>query len=394
MTYVRSICLVLIGLVAAPAGADEIKTLAGKTVKGTLEKISGSSIVLKDSGASIDTPLPQILDLTLRPSRTLPAAGKYIELQLADESILRCTKVVFRAKEVQVELTTGTSIKIPQSALVTVLRDAQEEGLRTQFAKLSKKKKNYDRVYLLRDGDLNPLDGALGDIDEEKQTVRFKHEAGKEFVFQLEKLHGIQFVRTETPSEASVCRIIDVDGNLVVASKLSYDGAQINVTTPFGSKIAFDPKTVARFDFNFGRLTYLSDLDAKISDAVFLGGFNPVRKDTNLDGASIMLQDKKYDKGLSMYAGVELEYDLGQKYKDFKALLGVDSRIAEEGQGKVTVTIYCDGEKRHSYEVSAKAPIPITVNVKDIGTLRIVVSGSNFTNYSGHATLANAHVSQ
>jgi hypothetical protein len=41
-----------------------------------------------------------------------------------------------------------------------------------------------------------------------------------------------------------------------------------------------------------------------------------------------------------------------------------------------------------------KAPTPIAINVKDVKTLRIVVSGSNFTNYSGHAMLANAHVSQ
>ena len=114
----------------------------------------------------------------------------------------------------------------------------------------------------------------------------------------------------------------------------------------------------------------------------------------NSNGDDITLQDKKYDKGLSMYAGVELEYDLAGKYKDFKALLGVDSSIAEEGQGKVTVTNYCDREKRGTFEVSTKAPTPISTNVKGVTTLRIVVSGSNFTNYSGHATLANAQVSQ
>ena len=169
----------------------------------------------------------------------------------------------------------------------------------------------------------------------------------------------------------------------------------MNITTPFGLKVAaLDPKTISRFDFKFGRLTYLSDLDAKMTESVLLGGFNPVRKDRNIDGEPLMLQDKKYDKGLSMYAGVELEYNLAGKYKDFKAILGVDTRIAEEGQGKVTVTIYCDKTKVGTYEVSTKAPIPISISVKDANTLRIVVSGSNFTNYSGHAALANAHVSQ
>jgi hypothetical protein len=74
--------------------------------------------------------------------------------------------------------------------------------------------------------------------------------------------------------------------------------------------------------------------------------------------------------------------------------LGVDSGIAEEGQGKVTLKIYCDNEEKFSQEVSTAAPVPINLNVTDVFQLRIVVVGSNFTNFQGHATLANAQVSQ
>jgi len=95
-----------------------------------------------------------------------------------------------------------------------------------------------------------------------------------------------------------------------------------------------------------------------------------------------------------MYAGAKVEYDLAGKYKKLSALLGVDSRIAEEGQGKVTLKIICDNEERYSQEVSTKGPVPINLNVQDVHQLRIIVVGSNFTNYSGHATLANAQVSQ
>jgi NPCBM/NEW2 domain len=395
MTHLRGLLVVSLVLIAGPSWADEIKTISGKSINGTLEKITDANITLKSDGTTSDTPLSQVLDLTLRPNKTLPTAPKYFEVQLIDESILRCTKVDFGAKEFQVELTSGVSMKIPLAAVVTVLRDAHDAALRAEFAKLVKGKKNVDRIFFFKDGNLQVLQGAIGDIDDATaQTIKFNYEGKKDFTFQLKDVYGLRYVRTDPPAAASVCRVIDIDGNLIVASKLGYGGGKVNITTPFGSKLEVDYKLVARFDFNFGRLTYLSDLDAKISDAILLGGFNPVRKDTNLDGLPIILQDKKYDKGLSMYAGVEVEYNLGQKYKDFKALLGVDSRIADEGQGKVTVTVYCDGEKRSTLEVSAKAPVPITISVKDISTLRIVVSGSNFTNYSGHATLANAAVSQ
>ena len=395
MTHFRSLSILLLLLLAVPSWGDDINTLAGKKVSGTLEKITDSTITLKGADKAIDTPVAQVLDLFLRTGRTTPNAAKYIEVQLLDESLLRCNKVTFTVKDAQLELTSGSTVKVPLSAFVSILRDAQDENLKKQWAKLQNEKKRKDRIFILKDGDLNPLEGALGSIDEAKQTIKFKIDASVEIEPQLEKVQGIQFVRTDLPTEASLCKVVDVDGNLLVAAKLSFDGKQVDVTTPFGQKVSLDPKMVARFDFNFGRLTYLSDLNEKMLDTPLLGGFNPLRKDTNLDGRDpIMLQEKKYDKGLSMYAGVDVEYNLGGKYKDFKALLGVDSRIAEEGQGKVTVTIYCDSEKRNTFEVSAKAPIPIAVNVKDAGTLRIVVSGSNFTNYSGHATLANAHVSQ
>jgi hypothetical protein len=393
MTRVRSLLVLFLLLACVPIWADDLQTLAGKS-NGTLQKITDKEIILKVGDNPVSTPLAQVLDLTLRPGKTMPSAGKFIEVQLLDESLLRCTKVTFGAKEVQLDLTTGAQVKVPLSAVVTILRDAQEESLRTQWVKILKDKRRRDRLIVLQNGELNPLEGVLGEIDAANQTIYFKLDGGKEINPKLEKVQGLQFSRTDAAPEATMCRIFDVDGNQLVASKLQFAGAQLEVTTAFGHKVALDPKTVARFDFNFGRLTYLSDLEAKIPDSILLGGFNPVCKDTNLNGDPIMLQDKKYAKGLSMYAGVEMEYNLAGHYKKFNALLGVDSQIAEEGQGKVTVTIYCDREKRGTFEVSAKAPIAISIPVTEVNILRIVVSGSNFTNYSGHATLADAHVSQ
>ena len=377
---------------ATAARSDDLKTLAGKNLTGTLQKITDTDIVIGTS----TMPIAQALELTLRPARSAPVTEKQIEVQLADESLVRCTKITFGVKDTVLQLTTGALVKVPTAAVVTVLRDAQEPKLIQQWTKLLKAKKRTDRIFILSNGDLNPVDGDLGAIDEAKQTVKFKPaiEGATEVEPAFEKLQGVQFARTDVSAQNSLCKVYDLDGNLLVASKLAYDGTLLTVTTPYGHKAALDGKIVARIDFNFGRLTYLSDLEAKAPEAVLFGGFNPVRKNKNLNGGALMLDGKEYAKGLSMYAGAELEYNLGEKYKKLSAVLGADSVIAEEGQGKVIVTIYCDREKRFAQEVSAKAAVPINLDVKDVKTLRIVVSGANFTNYSGHATLANAHVSQ
>jgi hypothetical protein len=396
MTRFRFAWILILLLCAAPAWSDDLTTITGKgNLNGALEKITDDAIVLKSGDKQVPTPLAQVLDLKLRDARKAPAAETYAEVHLADESVLRCSKITLGNKEAQLVLTTGAAVKVPMSAILTVLRDAQEGALKSQFDKLKKAKKRTDRIFVRGAGGLNPIDGALGAVDEARQTIKFRPEAaGAEIEPALDKVQGLQFAAIDVPAAAAFCKVIDMDGNVLVASKLSYDAGQATVTTPYGQKVVLENKLLAKLDFNFGRLTFLSDLDAKVPESVLLGGFSPVRKDANLDGNPIMLQDKKYDKGLSMYAGAQIEYALSGKYKKLSALLGVDSRIAEEGQGEVTLKIYCDNEEKFSQKVSTMAPVPISLNIQDVFLLRIVVVGSNFTNYSGHATLANAQVSQ
>ena len=58
------------------------------------------------------------------------------------------------------------------------------------------------------------------------------------------------------------------------------------------------------------------------------------------------------------------------------------------------MTIYCDGDKRFAEVVSVKTSRDLALSVKDVQTLRIVVSSRNFLDLHDHATLADARVSQ
>lgn len=384
-----------LALCAAPAWSDDVTTITGKgNVSGTLEKITDNDIVFKVGDKQALTPVSQVLDLKVRDPRKVPAVESYYEVHLADESVLRCTKVSLGNKDGVFTLTTGVTVKAPMESVLTVLRDAQDQAIKTQFDKIKKTKRRSSRIFVKGAGGLNPIEGAIGSVDEDKQTIRFRPDGKDELELSLEKIVALQFAPIEAPAAPALCKVIDLDGTVLIASKLSYDAGQASITTPYGQKVAVKNAALAKFDFNFGRLTFLSDLDAKVFDSPLLGGFSPVRKDANLDGNPIMIQDKKYDKGLSLYAGAQVEYALSGKYKKLKAMLGVDSRIAEEGQGKVLVKIYCDNEEKYSQEVPTGAPMPISLNVQDVFQLRIVVVGTNFTNYAGHATLANAQVSQ
>ena len=69
-------------------------------------------------------------------------------------------------------------------------------------------------------------------------------------------------------------------------------------------------------------------------------------------------------------------------------------QVRQVTDSKPLVTIYCDGDKRFSQVVTAKGTQPVALNVKDVTTLRIVVSSRNLLDLHDHVTLADARVSQ
>jgi hypothetical protein len=385
--------LVLLGA-AARVSADELRALSGKNVSGTLKKIDADSIVMQTDAGEISTPLSQVLALDRKAINPLVGDTQYYEIRLVGDSVLAAREIVYSAKDVQVTLLSGAAVKLPLTSVVSVLKDAQDANIRKQFRNLSKARARTDRILVYKDGELNAVDGALGDVDADGKAIEFKREGNAAIKARFAFLQGMTFLRTEAAPEA-ICKVIDQDGSTLAAAKLAYDGTTLTVGTPFGASVALKGDDVARLDFNLGRLTYLSDLEpSKLMDNAFFGGFPSYRKDVNQDGRPIVLLDKAFVKGVTIEGAGAVEFNLNSKYKDFKAFVGADTRSAEGGLAKTTVTIFCDGVKQATATVVPTQLIPIAVSVKDVSTLRIVVEGPNFTGLSSYVTLADARVSQ
>jgi hypothetical protein len=372
--------------------ADELRTLSAKTITGTLEAISDKEVTLKTEAGPVTTPLAQVLALDVRPVKGIPAGVKYTDVRLLDDTTLHCQAVDFQGKKVELTLLSGTKLQLPVNFLAWMVHEAQNPELRKRFDDLLVQKARRDRIVIKRDQELSALEGTLGEADAKGTTIQFKHDAGTSPIF-FERLHGLIFYRTELAPATPLCRVYDADGNMLIATHVTLGGPDdVVVTTGFGAKVTLKRESLAKLDFNLGKLTYLSDLEPKkVVERSGAGLVTHYRKDANLDGEPIIL-DKQYPKGLSLHAHTELTYELGGKYQDFKARLGVDARTGVDSQA--FVTIYCDGEKRFAETVSAKAQKDIALNVKDVGTLRIVVSSRNFLDLHDHATLAEARVSQ
>lgn len=381
----------LVLLVASSVHADEVRTIGGSVVTGKTSAISETEVVLKTDKGDTATPLSQVIALDLRPAKGIPPGTKYADVRLVDDTILHCQDVAFLGKEVELTLLSGLKLKMPLSFITWYVRDAHEPALQAQWEKLIDGRLKSDRLVVNRAGDLNPLEGTLGAIDPKEKTINFTRDGAGAIAAKLDKLHGLIFFRPDPPTETPICRVFDSQGNALTAAKISFASDTFKVVTTFGAQIDLKADLVAKIDFNMGKLTFLSDLEpTKVIEKSRLGLIEPYRKDTNLDGQPILL-DRTYGKGISMHAYTELEFDLRGKFKEFKTVMGVDSRIGTNSQAKVA--IYLDGSLKFNEPVGSKVR-PIVMDVKGVNTIRIVVTSPDFFGLGDHVTLADAQVSK
>jgi hypothetical protein len=381
-------------LLPALAVADELRTLDSKALTGSLVSLDDKEIVFKAAdGGTTRHPLETVLGLDLRP--VVGLGGKaYAEIHLVDETVLRAEAVALKGKELEVVLFSGQAFKVPLVSVANILKGAEDAKIRKAFDGLVNAGTKRDRVVIVSDDAINDLEGTLGEADAKGEKIAFKSVDGEELQVPLSRLRGIIFYREAPANLQPLCTIYDVDGNAIVASKVLAKGDKLTVATTIpGMTLTLAQSSAARFDFNMGKLTFLSDLTpSKVIEDSAVGLVVTHRKDANLDGEPLMLESQVYKKGLSLHAHTELEYDLKGKYKQFTAVLGVDPR--EGGDSKATVSIEVDGRTKFSEVITAQKTVSLNIDVSKAKAIRIIVTSSNFLDLHDHVTIANPKVTQ
>ncbi len=117
------------------------------------------------------------------------------------------------------------------------------------------------------------------------------------------------------------------------------------------------------------------------------------RRDRNLDDGPIRLGGEKFGKGLALHARTELVFDLGGRFREFKAVVGVDDLVG--GESQAVLRIDGDGRELFSGVVTRKdKPRPVAFEVKGVRQLRIVVGSQGLLDLGDHVDLADARVSK
>lgn len=371
--------------------AAEIVPLAGKPIKGTIASVDAQFLTYKDQAdAEVKIPIKDMSAVELGPKAPTLADVAYDELELIDGSLLRTPpgSAKFKAKQVAPALLPGPTgveapaITVPLEAIFFLIRDGHKPANRADWKKLLATRGKRD-LFVIREKInnnevLNQLEGTVVSGNAEGDRVEFEQANGQKANYALSRATGgIVFnppARTAIPP--TVCKVIDVFGNVVIATSVEFAGSGLKVKSVGGAVLEYKTlASVSKLDFSQGNLAYLSDLDPEIEAPKAVEGepYFTYTKNKTAMGLPLRLDGKTYPKGLWIYPETTLKYKLGGEFKTFRAVIGVDETV-QIATSEVKLTIEADGKILFNETVKrTDKPLEKLFDVKDAKELKITV---------------------
>jgi hypothetical protein len=414
----------LVGCWALCGSAAEVTTLTGKKIDGGLTAISADSITQTTATGVVVTPLADVLIANLIPldSKTTPDP-KHTGIELTDGSVVYAASFTLKSEQLVVTLADNRTINIPLTAIASLQREAANPKLRKDWRELVNKRGNRDLLVIQKKVQLTEeekkqqpgeeekvvlegLSGTVGAVDEQGDAISFELTSGRKVSPKLTRVHGLIFLRRLGEVPPMLCRVYDTNFNAWYATKVELKDGRLRLTTVSGVVVEYaDLSVLHKLDFSKGKLTYLSDFEAKVEKAppasgelgLLTGRFIRFQKDRNLALGDLRLGGVVYPKGLALMAGSSLTYQLNDEYKEFKTIIGIDDRMGAE-DGVITdskVQIFIEGDDRELFNATVKRldkPRALTLGISNIKTLRIRVVADDF--FTNHVNLADAKVNK
>jgi hypothetical protein len=414
------ICLLLVaGLVASPVFAADLTTLDGRKLTGDIVSVVGNDLTFKTATGEEKFLVTTIGSITTGTNpKAIEGGKKHTVVELVDGSIFRCESVSVKGKMLEMKLlgmsprTLSVLIRDAEGGTVfSINREAGDLKLEQDFrAILGRRRKAYDvwirkeKVVDTAGKEIDRLDesaGTFGEGSEDASTIKFTIEGGKETDLRTGQVFGMILNQKPKAAPPALCKVIDSDGNELIAQAVVRLPKGYTVTLVTGVKIDLADNQVSKFDFAAGSVKYLSDLDPAAVDE---SGTDPehYQRDKNLDKQPIRIiadpaSGKSPDlfvKGLTIKAKTVLTYELKGAYKTFRAIAGVDADPTNTSESQVKITID-DGMAVLWSGVIKKGEKAkdLNLSVQNVDKLKITVeSDGTVTDLGNQVSLANARV--
>ena len=398
MTTARAALLTAaLALFGGAAPAANFHTIDGKTITGELRSVDAQGLmtIRPEKGGVVGVPSDEIMRVEFGEGREPeePLDGVVLHLPggcRISGSLKNCSHA-----SIEVQSPSLGKVALPLERLLAVefRRAGQAPKTAAKMRAVMLNNKTKSDVSFSVNGDEMP--GILIEFKPDKIVLKA---ALGEMPLETARLFGISFAaRNRPPPPASLLAVARcIDGSVVTGKLMASKGGRIKLALLAGPEVEIAESALIELAFKQGKLVYLSDLKPakEVRRPYFSGDHTwPYQQDRNYDRKPIRLAGKVYRKGLGMFSGMTLTYDLGGGFKKFAALVGIDD-ADENRQGDVTVRVLADGKEvfRKAGITRKAGPVKIDLPVKGVKTLELSVEFGGNMLFGDFTDWADAHL--
>jgi hypothetical protein len=399
---------VLIELVAAASllVADarfEVQTIDGQSAAGQIAAFDGQELVLESDGGRLTFPLGKLATVA-RAGAAPSQVPANLWVELVDGSGLPVAEYTAAEGKATLRLSGDKTLEVPTDRIRFVRFGPQTGGdakLARQWSEIVETKAAGDLVVVRQKDSLDYLEGVLRSVDADVCLFEIDGEAAR---VKRPKVEGLVYAHPrEAELPATIGKLTAADGARLALAKVALADGKFQLTTPAGTSHELAIDAVTRFDFSSGKIAYLSDLEPETAEFTPLLGFkNPspgllafyaYRRDVSFGKNPLRLDGKEFRKGLALASRTHLVYKLPDRFRLFRATVGIDDSTRDTGS--VRAEIKGDGKTLWQADVRGSEPAQqIELDISGVRRLEIVADYGENLDVGDRLDLGEAQVTK
>lgn len=374
------------------------QTNAANLTDGTTQEFE--ALLIKDQrirllfrGKSKEFDVDQIERLTFV-NRPASDAKSTVQVKLANGSKISTHSLEATANLIKLDMGSGSEndeaavIDVPRSLVHSIRLD--ESVSAKDWKTALEIAIETDGLVIERDGELDILEGVVKSINAESVEFDFR---GRVNEVKLSRLAGIRFFQTTRKFDSKL-NATDIFGNVISASSVELDEAQVKLMFDEKSSLMIPTRFLSKIDFSVGRFVSLDAiqpsmaewkpyfrstiedrsvaelLQSSLSNRKFWTANTSFGERLSLKSVAKISRSNPtgridFESGISLIGGTVLAFEIPDDAIQFTALCGV--RPSKGQVGSVDLVLKVDGKVMFKKTISGSddLPTPITFDLPD-----------------------------
>jgi hypothetical protein len=383
-------------LITAASPQVEVHLLDGRTLLGTIADFDSQHLAIETVQGRESLTTAELLRLSVEGASVRPQQPARAWVELVDGSSVVGLDCLTEGETARMKLCDDSTIELPTAALATVrFQDAPEDAA-AEWSRIVAMQHTTDVLVVVSGETLDYHRGVLHGVTD--STIEFDLD-GDILPVPRSKVYGlIYYHRLNDDAVEPICRIVDTAGSRWSVETFEW-GNELSWTTPDGIKRTQPLTSISEIDFSSGRIVFLSDLNPESVTYTpyfgsaevlpLLGEFFTLREDRGLRSEMLQLGSKQYTKGLAMHSRTEVVYRLSDRFRRFRAVVGIDDAVRPSGN--VRLAIYGDDRVLLQKDIAGTdPPEEIELDITGVRRIRILADFGGDGDVADHLDLCEA----